>query len=294
MRKVTRLVATSTVALLLTVAIVSSGTAGAGASTLLLGVPAYWSPATSHGSEQFAQLASAGGTVNTVVMNGPSSAAPVPFDPRTADTIKSLRRAGVTVLGYVDSGYLGRTGLTTTRISAGSTEIADWVSQIRADVADWYQLYGRYGLGGVFIDQTLSSCGPDRQFIDAYQDALYDVRRGNRGAMVAINPGTAAEECYIDVADAIVMFENTYDMYRGWAPPSWVHNYPAEHFWHLVYDAPSQDEMNDAVNLARQHHAGQVYVSNLPWSVTRSQWDSLPIYWDEELCQVTDGASGCQ
>src|SRR4029450_1854412 len=181
---------------------------------------------------------------------------------------------------------LGRTGMTTTRVNAGSTEMTDWVAQIRADAADWYDLYGWYGLGGVFVDQTLSSCGQRRVYLNAYREALEDLRRGNRGAAVAINPGTDMDECYMEVADEVVLFENTYDVYRGWTPPSWATKYPVERFWHLIYDAPTPAAMRDPVDRASQRHAGHVYVTDLPWSSTRSQWDQLPTYWNEELCRV--------
>jgi hypothetical protein len=293
MRRASGVALTSTVAALVTLAMVTSGSAGAGVQGLRLGVPAYWSPATAWGADDFRRLADAAGTVDIVIINGPASAAPVPFDPQTARTIRTLRRAGVTVLGYVDSGYLGRTGMTTTRVRPGSTDVADWVSQVRADVADWYELYGWYGLGGVFVDQTLSTCGDDQAYVNAYREALYDVRRGNRGAMVVINPGVAPDECYVHISDAIITFENTYEVYRGWSQPSWASRYPADQFWHLVYDAPTLEAMHDAVHLARQRHAGLVYVTDHPWSSMRSQWDSLPTYWNKELCLVAQETATC-
>jgi Spherulation-specific family 4 len=280
-------------AVLLTVSTVGRDPFAAGSIGPRLGVPAYWSPATAVGAEQFKLLADAAGTVNLVIINGPASAAPVPFDTPTADTIRRLRRAGVTVLGYVDSGYLGQTGLTTTRVRAGSTDIADWVSQIRGDVADWYELYGRYGLGGLFIDQTLSSCGSNDEYVAAYRNALHDVRRESPGAMVALNPGSGADECYMQIADAMVIFENTYDLYQEWAPPSWVSRYPTEQFWHLIYDAPTEATLSDVVHSARRRHAGHVYVTDQPWSATRSQWDSLPTYWQQELCRIAAETTSC-
>jgi hypothetical protein len=293
MRRATPAVVASAAAILLTTSMVWSGRVAGGSVSLRLGVPAYWSPATAVGTDQFRQLADAAGTVNLLVINGPASAAPVPFDAQTAATIRRLRRAGVTVLGYVDSGYLGRTGLTTTRLRAGSTDVTDWVSQIRSDVADWYDLYGGNGLGGVFIDQTPSSCGDNAEYLNAYRNALHDLRHGHRGATVAINPGTGADECYMQITDAMVVFENTYQVYRSWAPPSWVSKYPTEQFWHLVYDVPTAAAMSDVVDSARQRHAGRVYVTDHPWSATRSQWDSLPTYWTQELCRLAQEATPC-
>jgi hypothetical protein len=287
--------AASTIAMLMTAVVVGSGTARAGSSQLVVSVPAYWSPSsTPKGAADFRRLADAAGTVDIVVMNGPANAAPVPFDEETANTIRMLRRAGITVLGYVDSGYLGRTGMTTTRVSPGSMDIGDWVSQVSADVADWYDLYGWYGLGGVFIDQTLSSCGENKAYLGAYRDALDGAQQGNRGSMmVAMNPGMDTDECYTEIADVIVNFENTYEKYRNWTPPSWTRRHPVEQFWHLVYDAPTTEAMNAAVDWAAQRRAGMIYVTDLPMTEARSQWDALPAYWEEELCRVDADTASC-
>jgi hypothetical protein len=290
-----RVMAASTIAMLVTALVVCSRRARAGSGDLVVSVPAYWSPSsTPEGVADFRRLADAAGAVDIVVMNGPASAAPVPFDEETANTIRMLRRAGITVLGYVDSGYLGRTGMTTTRVSPGSADVADWVSQVRADVADWYDLYGWYGLGGVFIDQTLSSCGENEAYLGAYRDALDGAQQGNRGSMmVAMNPGTDTDECYTEIADVIVTFENTYEAYRSWTPPAWTRRYPVEQFWHLVYDAPTTEAMNATVDWAGQRQAGMIYVTDLPMTEARSQWDALPAYWGEELCRVAAEGASC-
>lgn len=254
---------------------------------LRLGVPAYWSPDTTDGTAMFQQLVYAVPAVDVVVVNGPHSAPPDPFDPRTAATIARLHREGATVLAYVDSGYLGLTGLPTTRVNPGSTAQADWVAQIGRDIDDWYHLYGAAGLDGVFVDQTPSSCGQDESYLHAYQAALGTLLRRHPEAMVAMNPGMATDECYTDVADALVIFENTYAAYLDWTPPAWVARHPARQFWHLVYDAPSTDAVAAALGMAAQRHAGYVYVTDRELTAGGSPWGALPAYWDTELNLVS-------
>ena len=139
----------------------------------------------------------------------------------------------------MDTGYLGRTGMTTTRVNPGSTEIADWREQIRRTRPPGTSCTAGFGLAGIFLDQTLSDCGTGggRGALRGRLRARVarEVQRRNRGALIAINPGTSVAECYTDVADVIVIFENTYPVYQEWAPPDWVYRHPETCFWHLVH-----------------------------------------------------------
>jgi hypothetical protein len=257
----------------------SAGTDGGGPRQAI-GLPAYWSPETPDGMAQFEEVSFATPTVDMVVVNGPVSAPPEPFSPATARAIWLLHREGATVLGYVDTGYLGRTGMTTTRVNPGSTEVADWREQMRVDAATWYRLYGRFGLAGVFFDQTLSDCGADDEHVELYGQVGREVQRRARGAIVAINPGTSVPECYADVADVIVIFENTLDEYRRWEPPAWVHSHPETLFWHLIHDVATVAEMRETVALSRERNAGFVYATSHTITADASPWNALP---DEEF-----------
>jgi hypothetical protein len=192
------------------------------------------------------------------------------------------------VLGYVDTGYLGSTGMTTTRVNRGSTELKDWRAQADRDAADWFALYGGYGLDGVFLDQVTSGCGSDDANVDTYHAIADRLRETQPDAFVALNPGTNPQECYAEVADAMVIFENTYQAYQQWTPPDWVYRYSRRLFWHLVHAAPTTVQMRDAVALSRQRHAGFVYVTDDTITASGSPWDTLPAedYWLDELRQV--------
>ena len=256
-----------------------------GGSAQRVAVPAYWAADTA-GTARFDQLVAA--SPGMVVINGPHNAAPIPFDPATAAQIHRLYDTGATVLGYVDTGYLGQTGMVTTRVNPGSSQRADWRAQAQQDAADWFTLYGSYGLDGIFLDQTTSACGADDVNVDTY-DAIADhLRVKVPDAFVALNPGTDAEECYAHVADAMVIFENTYAVYQQWTPPAWVARHDPRLFWHLIYAAPTATEMRDAVALSKQRQAGFVYVTDDTIDATGTPWDTLPPpgYWHDELHQV--------
>jgi hypothetical protein len=267
-----------------------------GSGAVRLGVPAYWPAGDPAGAAAFDRLVAAAATVDRVIVNGPASGPADPFDPVLAAAIRRLASAGVTVLGYVDTGYLGRTGAATTRLNPGSTALADWVRQADADAATWQRLYAAAGLGGIFFDQTLPACGEGDEFLRAYGDLADGVwgRGADGGAdggedmVVAINPGVAVEECYTEVADVIVVAENTFTAYRDWTPPPWVYGHPRTAFWHLVHGAGTPELMREAVALAQQRNAGSVYVTDAAIDGTGGPWNGLPAepYWSAEVATV--------
>jgi hypothetical protein len=274
---------------------VTSERAAAGETRLVarqrLGVPAYWSAGTPTGAAAFAQLAAASSTVDVVIVNGSASGPAEPYDAALATEIRRLAGRGVLVLGYVDTGYLGRAGATTTRVNPGSTAVADWQEQAVADARAWYRLYGRHGLGGIFFDQTLPDCGVQHEHVDAYGEITGRVWRRAPEALLAVNPGMTVQECYTEIADVIVMAENTLEAYRQWTPPDWVYDHPASTFWHLVHTAPTTREMAEAVALARCRHAGYVFVTDAVIDPVGGPWNVLPPlpYWTAEIAAVRAG-----
>jgi hypothetical protein len=252
-----------------------------------LAVPAYIDPTTDPGA--WAALGSAmPGTVGIVVANvdnGPGSQ-PVPA---WASAMQRMRGSAVTVLGYVDTGYLGtptggRKGLAT---RAGSTGVRAWLAQVDADIDAWYAFYGSE-IGGIFLDESTSDCGPttgSTEYADLYRTLSADVKQAHPGSLTALNPGTAVGQCYRDAADVLVTFEGSYQDYTGIAPSqnqayqplNWSPSGP-DKIWHIVYGATSTSELRHAVTLSKSRHAGYVYVTS---AVPPNPFDSLPgsPYW---------------
>lgn len=275
--------------LLMTVGVsVSTPYVYAATPTQHVAVPAYWTPDTSDGALMFDGLANNAPTVGLVVINGPTSSPPIPFDQATATAVQKMHQAGEKVLGYVDTGYLGQTGNTTTRVNPGSTTVADWQAQMKQDADAWYGLYGSCGIDGIFFDETLSGCGAANAYLSSYKAVTDYVRASHPGAYITINPGTTSEECYTQIADTISIFENDYSVYQSWTPPAYVTNYPASKFWHIVYNVPTQSALRSVVTKSKRNHAGYVYVTNHVLDATHFPYDSLPnaTYWKNELLRV--------
>ena len=252
-----------------------------------VGVPAYFNPDASPGSTYWTQLdqsSPSGGVAIANPNSGPGSA----FDQGYATAIQAATSAGIKVIGYVDTGYFGTTGRTT---RGGQTTSSAWTTQVEGDIANWYSWYGSYGLAGIFFDDAQNVCGTDNAYVNLYIAVNTYTKQNHPGALTADNPGAAADQCYAQAADILVMFEGSYSDYSTWTAPAWelAANNPGE-FWNLVYDTPTQADMESAVARSKQNDVGYIYVTpdNLP-----NPWDTLPAsaYWNDEVTQAGAGSS---
>ncbi|WP_155341521.1 spherulation-specific family 4 protein [Acrocarpospora corrugata] len=218
----------------------------------LLGVPAYFAPAT------WSRL-----TGPSIAVANPVSGPGRTVDAELAAAMSAAHERGVTVLGYVTTGYLGRTGRVT---RFGESDAAAWLTQTQQEIAAWYRLYGDHGLTGIFLDEVADDC-PSAA---GYRDLRTFTRRYDPAARLAANPGTGVPECFSDAADVLVSFEGDLAGYRTWQPPQWQLTQDPRRFWHLVHDAPDPTQ---AINLGKQRNAGYMYVTP---DVLANPWDTLP------------------
>ena len=131
-----------------------------------------------------------------------------------------------------------------------------------------------YGLTSVFLDETPYQCDK----VSFYQQIFDSVKAA--GGTVILNPGMNPFECYAAISDVIVNFEGTSATYATWAPAAWTANYPAQHFWHIVYGSSPAAVANDMA-LAATRNAGWAYITDQtapnPWSTLPSTnvWNAL-------------------
>jgi len=243
---------------------------------------------TTDGPDWDRLIGSTVGKVGIVVVNVSSGPGDGP-DPAWTSVIQREHATGTKVLGYVDTGYFGTTGL---RTRLGSTSEADWTSQIEQDVNAWYAFYGS-GIDGIFFDEGQDACGPtsgSNAWVDLYSRSNAYVKANHPGAMTAINPGRVVPRCYENAGDVLVTFEGSYDTYVShYTPLSWN---PVDPFkiWHLIYGASTQADMEKAVSLSKRREAGYVYVTD---DVQPDPYDTLPSlsYWADEEGTVAPGGS---
>jgi Spherulation-specific family 4 len=196
-------------------------------------------------------------------------------------TIRDMTQATdpIKVLGYVDTGYLGSTGL---RTRSGGTTPQDWVQQAEYDINVWYSNYGPAGLGGIFLDQGgglapdgNTSCGIDGSnggdsYSNAYSQLDHYIKTHHPDAFVVLNPGQVVPQCYQHSADTIVTFEGPASAYLTKVDTGGTWHYPWELAWtpanpdeimHVVYGAAGEARLDDVMSLSKGN-AGYIYVTD--------------------------------
>ena len=185
----------------------------------------------------------------------------------------------IKVLGYVDTGHLGSTGL---RTRSGGDRVQDWLEQAESDVDVWYHSFGSAGLAGIFFDQGGGfsagdnvACGPEGlsagdSYALAYRqlDRYVDVR--HPGAFVVLNAGQAVPSCYQRAADVMVTFEGPATAYLTKVEAGGTWQYPWQLAWtptdpdqimHIVYGAAGQASLDRVMSVSKGN-AGYIYVTD--------------------------------
>ncbi len=220
----------------------------AGTTCIRINIPAYFSP-----GQLWQQTISSAPTGSIAIMN-PNSGPGSSQDSSYVTTVTNAKNAGIRVLGYVHTSYGARSSATV------KSEIDSYKS--------WY------GVTDIFFDEV----SDQSTYYSYYQDLANYVHQ-TPNAIVELNPGVYPAEGYMSIGDIVNVYEDTYANYVNAQVPSWVSNYPASKFSHLVYATPDTASMQNAVTLAKMRNVGYLYITNdnLP-----NPWDSLPTYWSGE------------
>lgn len=221
-----------------------------------LAIPSYFYPGSS-----WTQMTQGSPAVGVTVINPASG----PGSSSNADYVRQVQQsqaAGLIVLGYVPTGYGGRA-----------------VADVEAEIDDYNAWYH---VDGIFFDEANTVCGFQAYYstLTAYAKQSASARPGPH---TVLNPGVQTSECYMSVVDVVITFEGSNSTYtNSYSAPSWVAQYPANRFWHLIYSAPTTQEMQASLARSKQRRAGWVYITpdTLP-----NPWDTLPpaAYWQAEL-----------
>ncbi len=177
--------------------------------------------------------------------NGPGQNVSADYVAGTA----KLRAAGITVLGYVATGYTAR---------------AD--SVVKADIDKWRAFYP--AVTGIFFDEMTNAAG----FEDYYRRQTIYAR--SKGLTYTVgNPGADTAPSYVGVVDMILVYESA-----GLRPLStWYDKYPRENFGIIPYAVPRLD--SDYIQKAKKS-VGFIYMTD---DVLTNPWDSLPRYFPDLL-----------
>lgn len=230
------------------------------------------------------------GFVVVNVYNGPGTARNADF----ASVIDRAHAAGIRVLGYVDTGYLG--GSNPVRYTrAGDTDATDWMVQAEQDVNDWYAFYGN-PIDGIFFDDVMNTCGPTASSKAYAQDYRYlsaVVHSAHTGSLTVLNPGISVPQCYEDAGDVLLTFEGSaadyLNMPADLAPLPWQVKADPDKFWNIVYGADIS-QLTAVMNASKKNNVGYIYATD---DTLPNPYDTVPgdAYWASEAADAA-GAAG--
>jgi hypothetical protein len=210
----------------------------------LLVVPAYFHPAAC--PLQWQWLAEHASEVRLVILNvasGPGTRPQQAF----LDAVGLLHRAGVGVIGYVDTGY-GRRDAQAALAEAGRYQ-------------DWY------GVQGVCFDQVAVGV----EHLAYYAGLTAQVRAGG-AEVVFFNHGAHPAPGYARHADLLGTFEGTPQAYQRLRVPQWTRRFPPSKFYHVVHSVPPSS-IPATWQLAVSRRAGAVYITERSGA---NPYDGLP------------------
>jgi hypothetical protein len=161
-------------------------------------------------------------------------------DSNYATTVLSSQAAGLKILGYVATTYSNKP-----------------ILDVKGEIDEYLSYYPT--LDGIFLDEVPTDCAQVFYYLDLYSY----IRFTKNMKIVIINPGTQTQECYASTADIIMSFEGSYTTYTtSYNDVTWVYNYPASLFWHVVYGVSDLTQLNTFIDLSKQRNAAWIYATN--------------------------------
>jgi hypothetical protein len=230
------------------------------------------------------QLIATGSRLGFVVVNvynGPGTAP----TPEWTSLIQRVHAAGIKVLGYVDTGYLG--GSDPVRYTrAGDTDPTNWIAQAEQDVNAWYGFYGG-AIDGIFFDDVMNTCGPTAgsdEYAKDYRFLSSTVHTAHPGSLTVLNPGITVPQCYEDAGDVLLTFEGPASDFLNppadLAPLPWQAKADPAKFWNIVYGVDAA-QLGAVMTKGKKDNVGYMYATpdTLP-----NPYDTIPdaSYWAQE------------
>jgi len=231
---------------------ITSTTGTTSSSGVKLGVPAYGAP---DGNSFWDQVQNA--KPGSIFIMNPNSGPGNQVDPTYKAAVEAAHEKGVKIYGYVRTGY-------------GTRSASDVNSDINAYKSG-------YGVDGVFLDEAQL----DTQHLSYYKSISDNLHQS--GLEVAANPGQPdIDPTAANFTDHIMDFEGSYSDYMKTQFPEWTKSVSPDKLWNVVYDTPSNVDMQGLINKASQNNAGYLYATDDSIS-DGNPWDQVPSFFKQEL-----------
>jgi hypothetical protein len=218
-----------------------------------MAIPAYFYP-----GPIWTQMDAGAPTVGIAILNvdsGPGTAKEANF----ANEVTKAQAAGILVLGYVYTSYGARPN---PAVELATRRYFNW-----------------YHVDGILYDEVAA----DSSKLDYYKKLYAYVKSLSSTSTVMINPGTQTIKGYMNACDIECNFESEYSAYETqYTAPDWVSKYPASRFCHIIYNVPTDADMQTVVSQSKLRNAGWVFVTPL---TLPNPYNNLPTdpYWSDEL-----------
>ncbi len=187
------------------------------------------------------------------VASGPGGAS----DPLWVARVASAKAAGLTILGYVDTGFA----------TVASATVKAQVDSYRA----WY------GVAGIFLDQVAGVAAN----LGYYQDLVDYVN-----SITVLNEGVYPDQAFAEGLTGAplvhVAFEGTDASFGVISIPAWADTSLVA-FAYLVYDVPDAAAMQAVVQFAAANGVTYVYATS---DTVPNPWDTIPAYWSAEVTEI--------
>ena len=194
----------------------------------------------------------------TVIINPDNGPGDCPPNPDYQKGLKTLHAAGVSILGYVNTGY-------------GERDIQD----VKTDIDLYVQCFN---IDGIFFDEASS----DQEKVSYYQTLYNYVQEKQSGAVVVNDFGVVPHQDYSGIGTSILcVFEDEFSNFIGWTPPSWI---TSERSLALVHNTPN-DDLQTALEHLSKENIGWFYLTS---DILLNPWDTLPPYFPDLVKAVSD------
>jgi len=185
-----------------------------------------------------------------IIADPTSSGAGASIDPNFASGIKSMQAAGITVLGYVDTVYAGRS------ISSAENDVTNW--------SNWYHP------DGIFFDEFGGS--------NTYYSTLNTFVKTLGMTYTMGNPGTTVATSSYGILNSLVISENP--SYPSLSTLSSVTSgYSRAGFGYLAYGV----SLNSSYEVSSTQYVGWLYITS---DSGGNPWDTLPSYFSNEVASI--------
>eukprot|EP01113_Clastostelium_recurvatum_P045668 TRINITY_DN7876_c0_g2_i3.p1 TRINITY_DN7876_c0_g2~~TRINITY_DN7876_c0_g2_i3.p1 ORF type:complete len:258 (+),score=54.92 TRINITY_DN7876_c0_g2_i3:31-804(+) len=184
-------------------------------------------------------------------------------DPQYVALVKRAAAANLPIIGYLDP-----------------YNILPFNETLLLEIIDKY--YSFYpGLAGIFLYTFDNICD---QIPSRYQGMWDHIHTKQENPIVAINIGTLATECFMNVSTILLTYQFEIDDYMHYSPAPWMKNYPPERFWNTVARTPAS-ELETVLKKAKDDGVGHVFVTSYEMI---DNYEHLPAYFDKEAQMVSN------